>query len=328
MATLKDVAKASGLTVGTVSRVLNNRGYISDKTREKVYRVMKELNYQPNEMARSLSKQKNNTIGVILPQIEHPYFAKVLSRLEREAAKQGYRIMLFVSRNKEKREEQCIEMCKSGRVAGVVLCSGSFETEKFRGLDFPLITLERSMDEGTSGVECDNYQGGTMATQHLIDKGCHKLMYIGGMSAGEDIHMPADFREVAFRDTCAKTKTENVVIVTEKQMFDSMEYYEFVREKLIEHPDVDGVFASSDVIGAYVLQACYDQNIEVPGRLKIVGFDDVNIAQFTSPGLTTIHQPVEQMAEQAISAIVQIDAGKVVPTKTVFPVTLVERGTT
>ena len=328
MATLKDVAKASGLTVGTVSRALNNRGYISDKTREKVYRVMKELNYQPNEMARSLSKQKNNTIGVILPQIEHPYFAKVLSRLEREAAKQGYRIMLFVSRNKEKREEQCIGMCKSGRVAGVVLCSGSFETEKFRGLDFPLITLERSMDEGTSGVECDNYQGGTMATQHLIDKGCHKLMYIGGMSAGEDIHMPADFREVAFRDTCAKTKTENVVIVTEKQMFDSMEYYEFVREKLIEHPDVDGVFASSDVIGAYVLQACYDLNIEVPGRLKIVGFDDVNIAQFTSPGLTTIHQPVEQMAEQAISAIVQIDAGKVVPTKTVFPVTLVERGTT
>lgn len=328
MATLKDVAKASGLTVGTVSRVLNNRGYISDKTREKVYRVMKELDYQPNEMARSLSKQKNNIIGVILPQIEHPYFAKVLSRLEREAAKQGYRIMLFVSRNKEKREEQCIEMCKSGRVAGVVLCSGSFETEKFRGLDFPLITLERSMDEGTLSIECDNYQGGTMATQHLIDKECHKLMYIGGMSAGEDVRMPADFREVAFRDTCAKTKTENVVIVTEKQMFDSMEYYEFVREKLIEHPDVDGVFASSDVIGAYVLQACYDLNIEVPGRLKIVGFDDVNIAQFTSPGLTTIHQPVEQMAEQAISAIVQSDAGKVVPTKTVFPVTLVERGTT
>lgn len=101
MATLKDVAKASGLTVGTVSRVLNNRGYISDKTREKVYRVMKELDYQPNEMARSLSKQKNSIIGVILPQIEHPYFAKVLSRLEREATKQGYRIMLFVSRNKE-----------------------------------------------------------------------------------------------------------------------------------------------------------------------------------------------------------------------------------
>ena len=93
-------------------------------------------------------------------------------------------------------------------------------------------------------------------------------------------------------------------------------------------PDVDGVFASSDVIGAYVLQACSDLGIKVPDQLKIVGFDDVNIAQFTSPGLTTIHQPIEQMAEMAVSAIAQIDAGKMVPTKTVFPVTLVERGTT
>ncbi len=328
MATLKDVAKASGLTVGTVSRVLNNRGYISDKTREKVYQVMKELNYQPNEMARSLSKQKSNTIGIILPNIEHPYFAKVLSRLEREAAKQDYRIMLFVSRNKEEREEQCIEMCKSGRVAGVVLCSGSFETEKFEGLDFPLITLERSMDEGTSGIECDNYQGGVMATELLISKGCRKLMYIGGLSAGVDIPMPADYREVAFRDTCEKMQIDNVVMVTDKQLFDSMEYYGFVRQKLIENPDVDGVFASSDVIGAYVLQACSNLKIKVPEQLKIVGFDDVNIAQFTSPGLTTIHQPIEQMAELAVSAIAQIDAGKMVPTKTVFPVTLVERGTT
>ena len=184
------------------------------------------------------------------------------------------------------------------------------------------------MDEGTLSIECDNYQGGTMATQHLIDKECHKLMYIGGMSAGEDVHMPADLREVAFSDTCKRLNKDNVVMVTDNRLFDSLEYYEYVRQALVDNPDVDGVFASSDVIGAYVLQACYDLNIEVPGRLKIVGFDDANIAQFTSPGLTTIHQPVEQMAEQAISAIVQIDAGKVVPTKTVFPVTLVERGTT
>ena len=260
--------------------------------------------------------------------MEHPYFANVLSRLEREAAKQGYRIMLFVSRNKEEREEQCIDMCKSGRVAGVVLCSGSFETEKFEGLNFPLITLERSMDEGTSGIECDNYQGGVMATELLLNKGCHKLMYIGGLSAGIDVHMPADFREVAFRDTCERTHADNVVMVTDKQLFDSLEYYEFVRKALVDHPDVDGVFASSDVIGAYVLQACSDLGIKVPDQLKIVGFDDVNIAQFTSPGLTTIHQPIEQMAEMAVSAIAQIDAGKMVPTKTVFPVTLIERGTT
>jgi len=236
--------------------------------------------------------------------------------------------MLFVSRYKEEREEQCIEMCKSERVTGVVLCSGSFETEKFEDLDFPLITLERSMDEGTSGIECDNYQGGVLATELLIEKGCRKLMFIGGVSAGVDIHMPGDLREVAFRDICKNRNEENVVMVTDNRLFDSLEYYEYVRQALVDNPDVDGVFASSDVIGAYVLQACADLGIKVPEQLKIVGFDDVNIAQFTSPGLTTIHQPVEQMAELAVAAIAQIDEGKVVPTKTVFPVTLVERGTT
>ena len=219
-------------------------------------------------------------------------------------------------------------MCKSERVTGVVLCSGSFETEKFEDLDFPLITLERSMDEGTSGIECDNYQGGVLATELLIEKGCRKLMFIGGVSAGVDIHMPGDLREVAFRDICKNRNEENVVMVTDNRLFDSLEYYEYVRQALVDNPDVDGVFASSDVIGAYVLQACADLGIKVPEQLKIVGFDDVNIAQFTSPGLTTIHQPVEQMAELAVAAIAQIDEGKVVPTKTVFPVTLVERGTT
>ena len=104
--------------------------------------------------------------------------------------------------------------------------------------------------------------------------------------------------------------------------------YDTMKLLIEKNPDVDGVFTSSDIIGAYVLQACRDLSISVPQNMKIVGFDDVNIAQFTTPGLTTIHQPVEQMAEQAISDIAMIDAGKVVPSRTVFPVTLVERGTT
>lgn len=219
-------------------------------------------------------------------------------------------------------------MCKSARVAGVVLCSGCFGTEKFTGLDFPLITLERSIDQATSGIECDNYQGGVLATELLIEKGCKKLMYIGGRSAGDSIAMPGDYREVSFKDTCEKYHVEHMVMVTDKEQFDTLEYYSFVRNKLEKNPDVDGVFASSDIIGAYVLQACRDLSIRVPQNMKIVGFDDVNIAQFTTPGLTTIHQPVEQMAEQAISDIAMIDAGKVVPSRTVFPVTLVERGTT
>ena len=103
MATLKDVAKETGLTVTTVSRVLNNRGYISEETRRKVYDAMKKLNYHPNEVARSLSKQSTNTIGVIVPHIRHPYFAELISNLESQAYRHQHKILLFNSQEKNEK---------------------------------------------------------------------------------------------------------------------------------------------------------------------------------------------------------------------------------
>ena len=106
MATLKDVAKEAGLTVTTVSRIINNRGYISDKSREKVEQAMQKLNYQPNEVARSLSKQTTNTIGVIVPHISHPYFAELISQIEHYADKKNFKILLFNSRAKQEKEHE------------------------------------------------------------------------------------------------------------------------------------------------------------------------------------------------------------------------------
>ncbi|HCI73280.1 MAG TPA: LacI family transcriptional regulator, partial [Lachnospiraceae bacterium] len=124
MATLKDVAREAGLSVGTVSRVLNNRGYISEETRNCVQEAMKRLHYEPNEMARALSKKHSTMIGVILPSISHPYFAKVLSCLERAAHARNYELLLFCSQGKSAREEEYVRVCCSNRVAGLVLCSG------------------------------------------------------------------------------------------------------------------------------------------------------------------------------------------------------------
>ena len=150
MATLKDVAKETGLTVSTVSRVLNNRGYISADARERVYEAMKRLNYQPNELARSLSKQTTNTIGVIVPHIDHPYFARLLSSLETAAYKSGYKLLLFNSGERDEKEDRYLEMCKGSRVAGIILCSGRVETQCFEGLGVPLVTVERFLESGTA----------------------------------------------------------------------------------------------------------------------------------------------------------------------------------
>lgn len=325
MATLKDVARESGLTVGTVSRVLNNRGYISEQTRKRVYEVMKELNYQPNEMARSLSKQKNNMVGVIVPHIVHPYFAKMISCIEAAAYEHKYKILLFNSRGKEEQEEEFIEMCRSNRVAGVILFSAAFHTEKFKLLDFPVITIERFIDEATAGIECDNYQGGVLAAEHLISRGCRAVLHIGGVN--EQL-MPADDRMNAFETVCKKHGIFHMAVNLDRAVYNDLDYYSMIRGTLEQYPQIDGIFASSDLIAAQVIQVCREKGLDVPGCMKVVGFDDVNVAELTTPKITTIHQPVREMAYAAVETLAKAEAGETVPARSVFPVSLIQREST
>lgn len=325
MATLKDVARETGLTVSTVSRVLNNRGYISENARQNVYAAMKKLNYQPNEMARSLSNQKSNMIGIITPHIVQPYFAKMISCLEQAAYERKHRILLFNSKDKGEIEDECIELCKSNRVASVILCSASFHTEKFMNLDFPLITLERFLDEGTAVVECDNYRGGVLAAEHLIDRGCRHILHIGGVNQQS---MPADMRRAGFEEVCARRSVDFTSIYQEEDMYVKLDYYDVIRNALADYPKTDGIFASSDVIAAQAIQVCGEKSIVVPDQMKIVGYDDVGIASLTTPCITTIHQPVKEMADAAIDIAIRAAAGEMVPTRSVFPVRLIERSST
>lgn len=325
MATLKDVAKETGLTVSTVSRVLNNRGYISEEARQKVYDAMKKLNYHPNEVARSLSKKTTNTIGVIVPHIRHPYFSEMISNIENQASKKGYKIILCNSRGKEKKEREYLEMCTSNRVAGIILCSGTVAVDEFEGSNIPLIALERYLENGTASVECDNEQGGKLAAQKLIDCGCKKLIHISGVS---ETAMPADARAEGFRKICIRSGVEFDEIATSAYQYDQLEYYEYIEDIFSKYPDVDGVFASSDLIAAQVLQVCAKRGIQVPQQLKLVGFDDVNIASLTTPQITTIHQPIKEMAEMAVNLLIDSADGKTVAKRSLLPVALVSRGST
>lgn len=170
MATIKDVAAEAGLTVTTVSRVLNNRGYISDDARKKVSDAMAKLNYQPNEVARSLHKKSSNTIGLIVPYIKHPYFAEMISNIEHEAFKLGYRVLICNTKGKEEKEREYLDICTGNRVAGIIVFSGTVSVDQFGQMDVPVITMERTLDNGTASVECDNKTGGELAAK-LPDRG-------------------------------------------------------------------------------------------------------------------------------------------------------------
>ncbi|MFA9375973.1 MAG: LacI family DNA-binding transcriptional regulator [Lachnotalea sp.] len=325
MATLKDVAKETNLTVSTVSRVLNNRGYISEETHKRVYDAMKKLNYQPNEVARSLSKQTTNTIGVIVPHIRHPYFAELISNIESAANQRNYRILLFNSKNREEKEVEILEMCTSNRVAGIILCSGTVEMNKFDGINVPLITIERNLEKGTASVECDNLKGGRLAAKHLIDCGCKNLIQISGVCGN---YMPADVREVGFVEVCNEFGIKHQELKTNAMQYNMGEYHELVEAALLDNKEVDGIFASSDLIAAQILQVCAKLKINVPEQLKIVGFDDVLVSSITTPTITTIHQPIKEMSQMAISLLIDASKNKMVPSKTILPVSLVKRETT
>ena len=325
MATIVDVARLAGVTPTTVSRVINNRGYISEKTKKRVQEAMDELGYQPNEIARSLTKQKSNTIGVIVPHISHPYFAKLISNLENEAAKKDYKIILCNSKEKAEKEKQYLDMCKSNRVAGIIICSGNVESNKINTGGIPVVLLEKNFEEGKLGIQCDNYQGGKLATEHLIECGCKKILHLSGVI---DEEMPADNREKAFIDVCSKNEIEYFIKKYDIDTYNQMNYYDYIKAALNEIEGVDGIFASSDLIAAQVIQVCNEIKIRIPEDIKLVGFDDVDISQLTTPRITTIHQPIKEMARLSIGLIDAKYNNIEVNEKTILSIKLIIREST
>lgn len=325
MATIVDVARLAGVTPTTVSRVINNRGYISEKTKKRVQEAMDELGYQPNEIARSLTKQKSNTIGVIVPHISHPYFAKLISNLENEAAKKDYKIILCNSKEKAEKEKQYLDMCKSNRVAGIIICSGNVESNKINTGGIPVVLLEKNFEEGKLGIQCDNYQGGKLATEHLIECGCKKILHLSGVI---DEEMPADNREKAFIDVCSKNEIEYFIKKYDIDTYNQMNYYDYIKAALNEIEGVDGIFASSDLIAAQVIQACNEIKIRIPEDIKLVGFDDVDISQLTTPRITTVHQPIKEMARLSIGLIDAKYNNIEVNEKTILSIKLIIREST
>ncbi|HIZ83601.1 MAG TPA: LacI family DNA-binding transcriptional regulator [Firmicutes bacterium] len=325
MATIRDVAAACGLNVGTVSRVINNRGYISKETREKVYAAMEALHYRPNEVARALSRQRTNAIGLIVPHISHPYFAGLISCMEQAASQRGYKLIVTNSHADKERERAYLEMLDSNRVDGVVLCSADVDSRLFTGLQLPVVLFERWEEETCVSVLCDNRQGGRLAAEALLAGGCRKLLCFGGV---ENVDMPADLRRVGFEQACREAGAACISVQTKSTAYFMMDYRAFIREAFTAHPDVDGVFASSDLIGAQVLQFCAETGRRVPEDIQLVGFDDVLLARLTVPRLTSVRQPLERMAAAAVEAIEKRMAGQKVDTPLVYPVTLTVREST
>lgn len=325
MATIKDVAEKAGISATTVSRVLNNRGYISEATRQLVYDTMAQLNYQPNELARALQRKQSNVIGLIIPDVAHPFFAELAGHIEYYAYESGYKLLLCNSHMNPVKEKDYINMLKRNRVAGIIMCSHTLQVEDYRNLQRPIVTIERQIDASIPYVASDNYSGGRMATELLIARGCSNVAHICG---NLQLDMLANARNKAFVDVAASNGIRHITVQTELDAFDRDHYRRLILDLLREQPELDGIFASSDMIAAMALQECMKAGKRVPEQMRIIGYDDVGVAGWLMPPLTTVRQPIRQMSALAVDLLRKQLAGEAADLDNVLAVELIERGTT
>lgn len=324
MATIKDVAEKANVSVTTVSRVLNNRGYISQATREKVFRIMEEMNYQPNEIARSLMRKRSMMLGMIIPTIAHPFFGEMAYYMENYAASLGYKTLICNSRMNQLKEKEYIDMLKSNRVDGIIMGSHTLDVHEYIHLQQPIVTLDRRI-ANIPYVSSDNYQGGVLAAELLIRKGCRKIAHICGNLS---LDLLSNLRSEAFLELLRQHEIEPIVIELGTDVFESADYERIIGQLFADHPDLDGLFASSDIIAAHVIKVCSSLGIRIPDQLKLIGYDDIQFASLANPGLTTIRQPLEKMSLLAVDLIHQLVSGEKVPMEHTLPVELVERSST
>jgi LacI family transcriptional regulator len=331
--TIKDIAKAMGCAPSTVSRALNNSSNISPAVREAIQRYAMEHNYRPNEFALSLRNNRSNTIGVILPQIKHYFFASVLSGIERAAGEAGYNIMVAQSNEEYDKEVAIVESFRKAKVCGVIasLAKGTMDYTHFRRLveeEVPLVFYDRICTElNTSRVVVDDYTGAFAAVEHMIETGCSRVAFYTS-----PLHLEiSKNRRNGYVDALRKHRLEvnnNLIIECDTR--------EAAREITMNMLQSDGVhpdafFAVNADTAAGILYACKDAGLRVPEDVSICGFSDNETARSTEPRLSMVDQPGEAVGEGAMELLLaKIGGGeeKLVYKNKIVKTSLLLRGST
>lgn len=325
MPTIKDVAERAGVSVTTVSRVLNNRGYISEATRKKVYKAMEELDYQPNEVARSLFRKRSNIIGLIVPTVAHPFFAELTAYVETYAYSRGYKVLVCNSQLDASKEQEYISMLRRNQVDGIIMASHTLEVEEYKKLSLPVVTFDRFISNRIPYVTSDNYQGGKLAVELLLARGCKKIAHMCGSL---HLDMLANQRHRAFVDVAEQRNVPYLTVETDINVFEMDKYEQLLADLMRQHPDIDGLFLNSDIMAIAAVKVCRKLGKRIPEDVKIVGYDDVAIASLVSPQITSIRQPLAEMSKLSVKLIENMVEGKQVKVENCLPVELVERETT
>lgn len=304
MVTIKDVAREVNVSVTTVSRVLNNKPDVGEATKRKVEKAIKKLGYNPNNIARGLVLKKTNSIGLIIPDINNPFFPEIIKGVERTAKNRGYFLILCNTDNDKKEERESINLLRSKQVDGIIL-SLSLENKGFlkelEKENYPIVQIDRQIQDSIyPAITIDNQRSAYIATEYLIKNGHSKIGHItGDLSTRTAIDRLNGF-ELALKDYHIPLKKEWLL-----EGDYSKESGKELMEKIIKLKDrPTALFFANDLMSYGAYESIYKYNYIVPEDFSIIGHDNIEITSFVRPGLTTMDQPKYRLGQIAAEKLI------------------------
>ncbi len=329
MTTIREVAENAGVSYATVSHVINNTRVVSPETRQRVLDAMAELDYRPNALARSLRQGKTNTLGLVLPDSANPFFAEISRSIEDEAFNKGYSVFLCNTELDIQRELFYVDVLSKKQVDGIIFVAAGDQADS---LDFlaregmPVVMIDRNLPiVQVDAVLTDHQLGGFLATRHLLQLGHSRIACIAGPSS----ITPSAERITGYRNALGQANIpydEKLVI---RGDYHSQSGMDITHSILQMDPRPTAIFALNDLMALGALRAAAEAGCSVPGDLAVVGYDDLELSQFTNPPLTTIAQPKKEIGLQAVSLLVErIAQNSRPPRRLVLPPELIVRRST
>lgn len=301
---MKDVARLAGVSTSTVSHVINNNRFVSETIREKVNAAIGKLNYAPSALARSLKLNQTHTIGMLITSSSNPFYSEVVQGVERSCYERGYSLILCNTDGDEERMNRSIETLMQKRVDGLIMmftenhCPSQETLSRYPTV--PVVMMDWAPFAGVNDIIQENaFIGGKMATDYLVAQGYQRIACITGPLDKTTSQQRLDGYRQAIKDA-------NLTLRPDFEVTGDFEFAGGLAamQKLLALPQPpDAVFAGNDAMAVGVYQAVYQQGLRVPQDIAVMGYDDIQLAQYMTPPLTTIHQPKDELGELAIDTL-------------------------
>ncbi|TQS75025.1 LacI family transcriptional regulator [Ornithinibacillus gellani] len=300
MTTIRDVAKLADVSVATVSRVINDKGYVNKDTKNRVEAAIQALDYRPNDVARSLFKGKSKMIALFVPDIKNPFFPELARAVEDISNQYGYTFILCNTDNNNKKEITYLQALSQKSIDGIILVSSTMSSTQMKGIKVPMIALDRKMESDLISVTVNNREGARQAVQYLKQTGCQRIAHIAGPeTVSSAIHRLGGYVDEVKNDAWF---TSHYIRAGDYSMDKA---FEETKQLLEIEPDVDGIFVANDVMGVGVLKAIKALNKRVPKDISVISFDGIELGTISTPSLTTMAQPIYHIGKRAAEILIQ-----------------------